>query len=614
MTSFVIGINSGGTRTSLIAADRDLNVLARVETGPGNFHNIGLEATRETFRAAITDLIAQGGLNTSALIGLGAGLAGLDRSADRQTFSAIFESLCPGVPLTIDNDAMIALIAGAGQRFGVVTISGTGSIALGVNAHGAQARAGGWGYRVDAGSGYAIGLEIVGTIARAHDGAIPATALTERILTRLGLDAPFDLINWLYLSERTVTHIAALAAEAIALEATDLAAIRILVHAADGLAEDAITVARRLDYGGQPFPLVLSGGLFTHSALLRDRVIGAVQSIFPNAVAHAEAHDPALGAAIMVLQMLGSTPTAERAIAETPVRRATEQRNRLTLNIAQRPTLDLVTLMNVEDERIAAAIAPELPMIAALIDAIAERFMAGGRLLMIGAGTSGRLAVLDAVECRPTFGVTTEQVIGIIAGGSEALTGAVEGMEDSAEQGVSALIGLNVSTADSVIGIAASGATPYVQAALREAAARGALTGSIVNVANAPISALSQFPISVSVGAEVIMGSTRLRAGTAQKLILNMITTGVMVRAGRTFGNLMTDMQASNIKLRGRAQVIVAEATGLPLAAAAELLTHCNGEIKTAIAAELLHIVPDQAREQLATVNGDLNRLISSKS
>jgi N-acetylmuramic acid 6-phosphate etherase len=196
-----------------------------------------------------------------------------------------------------------------------------------------------------------------------------------------------------------------------------------------------------------------------------------------------------------------------------------------------------------------------------------------------------------------------------MAGGSGAFTGAVEAAEDSESGGRLAVATLNVGSLDSVIGVAASGSTPYVKGLLREAAERGALTGSIACAPNAPISGLAQHPIEVVTGPEVITGSTRLKAGTAQKMVLNMITTGVMVRVGRTFNNLMTDMRITNAKLSERAVVIVSEATGLPMAEARTLLERCNGEMKTAIVCALKSVAPDEARQRLAEAKGNLNQI-----
>ena len=613
-TPFVIGINGGGTKVELVAVSRDRQLLARVQAGPVNYHNIGIDAARQTLQIAISSLIEQSGQPASALIGLGAGMAGLDRPADHDEFEAIFSAICPGVPLALDNDAIIALVAAAGRPFGVVEICGTGSIGYGLNAEGGRVRCGGWGHRLDQGSGYAIGRQVLVAIGRAIDTVTLPTTLTNRVLTRLGLSSPTDLIGWMYDLGRTIPDIAALAAEAVGATETkmpDMAATAILVAAADGLAEDAITIARQLGFvaSAQPFPLVMSGSLFTYSSILRTQFISAVQAVAPNAVPLADAHDAALGAAALALAHIGDSWPEQSPWVVNSGRRITEQRNLLTMHIAQQSTRDLLQVMNILDRRIPTVVERELDGLATLIDAVAERFQRGGRLIMLGAGTSGRLAVLDAVECRPTFGVTADQVIGLIAGGEAALTHSIEGAEDDESAGRLALAGLNISANDSVIGIAASGTTPFVIGALKAARERGALSGAIVNVPGSPIAALAEHAIHLPVGPEVIMGSTRLRAGTAVKLVLNMLTTGVMVRANRTFGNLMTDMQSSNLKLQGRARVIVSEATGVSDQRAAELLAASDGEIKTAIVMALFDLSTSDARQRLMAAHDDLNSM-----
>src|SRR5579864_9100667 len=231
MTAFVIGINGGGTHTDLIAVSRDRRILARAGAGPANFRNIGIAAARDTLRTAITDVIRRSGQPASDLIAIGAGLAGVDRPDDHVQFEAIFNEICPGVPLALDNDGIVGLIAGAGRPIGVVVICGTGSIGYGLNAAGERARSGGWGYRIDQGSGYWIGRQILLSLERAYDGVTGPTALTDRVVARLGLRSPPDLIEWVYAPERGVPDFAALAVEAVrASEADppDLAATGIL--------------------------------------------------------------------------------------------------------------------------------------------------------------------------------------------------------------------------------------------------------------------------------------------------------------------------------------------------------------------------------------------------
>lgn len=608
----IVGINGGATHTTLALVDGDLNILARVEIGPTNFHNVGLETTRDRLQQGIEELTRRVNVARTQIDGIGAALSGLDRPVERTMFTQIFEAIVPGKPVVLDNDGVAALVAGAGRRFGVVTISGTGSICVGFNEQGKRARSGGWGYHIDTGSGYAIGRETLGLIARSVDGTAPPTALVERVQKRLGMTLPDEIIAWIYAPERRIEEIATIAVETVALAETDVVATGIILRAADALAADARNVAAQLGLGGEPFPLVMSGSVFVHCPLLRDLFTSAVQTTLPHAAPILADRDADVGAALMAFEHLGIVPTGTQPVLPVrthPLSRATEQRNRLTMNISQRSSSDLVALMNLEDQRVPRSVAAALPQIAVLINAVAERFLKGGRIFYVGAGTSGRLAVLDSAECRPTFGTMPDQVVGILAGGAVAMFQSVEGAEDDEAQGRAEIAARNVGSLDCVIGVAASGSTPFVSGALLEALERDALTGGVVNVVDAPILELAQHPVIVPTGPEVITGSTRLKAGTAQKMVLNMISTGVMVRAGRTFGNLMTDMQASNLKLHHRAKVIVAEATGFSIEEAATLLDQCNHEIKTAIAAALLHTTPEIARQRLAEVNGNVNRI-----
>jgi N-acetylmuramic acid 6-phosphate etherase len=263
---------------------------------------------------------------------------------------------------------------------------------------------------------------------------------------------------------------------------------------------------------------------------------------------------------------------------------ATEARNPRTTELDALTTLDLVTAMNDEDRTVADAVQRELPRIAAAVDAIAARMHKGGRLFYVGAGTSGRLGVLDAVECPPTFSATTEQVQGLIAGGAGAFLQAVEGAEDSTTLGPDDLRARHVGSKDVVVGIAASGRTPYVLGALAYAKSVGALTVAVCCNAGSPVAAAAELPIEAVTGPEVLTGSTRLKAGTATKLVLNLVTTLSMVRLGKVVGNLMVDLNPSNVKLRDRAIRIVLELTGTDRAAAEAALVAEGWIVKAAIA------------------------------
>ncbi len=289
----------------------------------------------------------------------------------------------------------------------------------------------------------------------------------------------------------------------------------------------------------------------------------------------------------------------------------TERRNALTMDIDTLPTLDMLTLINAEDQKVALVVSDELPNIAAAVDAISARLQRGGRMIYIGAGTSGRLGILDASECPPTFGTPPTLVIGMIAGGLAALTESIEGAEDDWQRGTREIAELNVNENDCVIGIAASGRTPYAIGGLQEGNKRGALTISIACNRPSPLEELAEIGIALVVGPEVISGSTRLKAGTAQKMVLNMISTAVMIRLGKTYSNLMVDVQPTNEKLRQRARRIVSEATGLDSQRATEVLSACNGEVKTAIVSILTDSPPDVARIKLQEAGGFVRKAIS---
>ena len=278
-------------------------------------------------------------------------------------------------------------------------------------------------------------------------------------------------------------------------------------------------------------------------------------------------------------------------------------------------SLEIARIMNREDAQVATAVETELPHIAAAIDQIAERLGSrNGRLIYLGAGTSGRLGVLDASECPPTFSTPPELVVGWIAGGPQALTNAVEELEDSAEAGRVDVDRLEVTAADAVVGITASGRTPYVLGAIREANERGAFTIGLACNDNSELAGLVEIMIAPLVGPEVIAGSTRLKAGTAQKMVLNLLSTGTMIRLGKTFGNLMVDLRATNSKLRRRAIRIVQEATSLDQAAAADVLRRSGDEAKTAIVAARAGIDPAAARDRLVKASGSVRAALGESA
>ncbi len=289
------------------------------------------------------------------------------------------------------------------------------------------------------------------------------------------------------------------------------------------------------------------------------------------------------------------------AKAATP---QTEGVNPASQEIDRMSALEIARTINQEDAKVAAAVEAELPKIAEAIERIVGRLKAGGRLIYMGAGTSGRLGVLDASECPPTYSTPPEMVIGHIAGGQQAMFVSAEDAEDSEANGRKDAIELKLSAADALVGIAASGTTPYVLGALAYGREIGALTIGLACNKGMPIEQAAEIAITPEVGPEVVSGSTRMKAGTAQKMVLNMLSTSAMIMLGKTFGNLMVDVKPTNAKLRRRANGIVQRATGLDEAAAIQLLRDCNDETKTAIVAGLAKVSPAQARERLAKAGG----------
>ncbi|MEM6472129.1 MAG: N-acetylmuramic acid 6-phosphate etherase [Planctomycetota bacterium] len=294
--------------------------------------------------------------------------------------------------------------------------------------------------------------------------------------------------------------------------------------------------------------------------------------------------------------------------------RTTETSNPASGNIDQLTAIEIVRLMNAEDRYAVSAVGAVAERVAEAVEVIAGAFRNDGRLIYVGAGTSGRLGVLDASECPPTFNSAPEQVVGIIAGGRSALTTAIEGAEDSAQLGEEDLRKIQLAANDVLVGIATSGRTPYVLGAVDYAKSLGCTTIGISCNAGCELESRSDIAITAVVGPEVISGSTRLKAGTATKLILNTLTTGAMVLIGKTYGNLMVDLRATNSKLVERTQRIVSELTGLPREEAITLLIRCGGNLKIAVISHLADCSPDEALTFLNASDGHLRGAIKMAS
>jgi N-acetylmuramic acid 6-phosphate etherase len=289
----------------------------------------------------------------------------------------------------------------------------------------------------------------------------------------------------------------------------------------------------------------------------------------------------------------------------------TEATSAETRDLDLRSTDQLVELMNRQDTAVPAAVASQAAGIAAAVDAVVERLQAGGRLVYVGAGTSGRLAEVDAYECESTFSAEPGQVVALVAGAGAPSSFEQEAAEDDADAGRRDVHSLGVGATDAVVGLSASGRTPYVLGAVEAAAAAGALTVAIVSVPDSQLGRLVEREIAVVVGPELLAGSTRLKAGTAQKLVLNMLSTIAMIRLGKTFDNLMVDVSASNEKLRARVQRIVMTATGAPRERVDEALAAADGSAKVAIVMLLAGVEAPAARERLAAADGNIRMALA---
>ena len=290
---------------------------------------------------------------------------------------------------------------------------------------------------------------------------------------------------------------------------------------------------------------------------------------------------------------------------------ATEQRNPNTMNIDTLPTLDMIRLINQEDHNVAKAVGLVAEQIAQAVDVIADRLSKGGRLIYCGAGTSGRLGILDAVECPPTYSTEPEMVQGLIAGGYPAIFKAVEGAEDSKELGVEDMKGINFAAGDVLVGVAASGRTPYVLGCMEYAKELGAVTVSVTCCPGSVLDSFADIGIAPAPGPEVVTGSTRMKSGTAQKMVLNMLSTGAMIKLGKVYGNLMVDVKPSNEKLIRRCVTIVCAATECDEATATAALEACEYRPKIAIVMVLMGVGAEEAKALLNKADGRVAKVLN---
>ncbi len=608
MAGYAIGVDGGGTKTEAVVMDWEGRVRARARGPSCNPYHVGWDTATHRVAAVVDEVLQKAHLTITDVITATLALAGVHRDPEREAWRRWARRQWPTIALRVENDALAALVGGAGSPYGIVIVAGTGMIAYGVNAAGHHARAGGWGYRLDRGSGYALGEAAVRAVLAGAEGMDLCTRLQQVVLNALGLDTPEALIPWFHHPNTTVDTIAALAPHVVrAAEAGDPVAAGIVAEGADALAQAATQVAEKIGLTAEQFPLVLSGGLLTHLPFYREVVLQALHLHLPTAQPTLPQADAAVGAAWLAWDHVGHT-LAKRPVAQpddSPCSTwSTEEPNVLSRDLDTRSAFEIVGIMHVEDYRAVSAVRRTLPAIAAAVEAITSRLARGGRLIYVGAGTSGRLGVLDASECPPTFNTPPDMVVGLMAGGGDAFQHANEAAEDDEAAGYQAAMGLDLNAQDVMVGVSASGRTPYVIGAMKAARHQGAFTIALVCNRDTPLSRLADHTIAPLVGPEVIAGSTRLKAGTAQKLILNMLSTATMVRLGKVYDNLMVDVRPENRKLQKRARYIIMRACRVDEETAATALRRSGGNVKVALVSLLTGCSPEEARQRLNMCHG----------
>lgn len=581
----LLGIECGGTRTSAVFEHGMTAKQSNWSGGPSNLRLLSDTQHLKNFQA-IRDAFPMPH-------GIAVGMAGVRTNADIRRIGKLVQQVWPEVPSYISHDLEPALAAAPSPQRGgrvlnltrVLILSGTGSCCLGRTPRGRSVKVGGWGHILgDKGSAYEIGLRALKAVVFYLDRDEEWSRLGRGLLRRLLLNEPNDLVEWVKNAPKE--DVAALAIEVfVAEQAGDRIAKDILDGAAASLARDAISCARRLAKPGQPIQFILAGGTLLKQPRFSANVSRRVRAAWKSAVITPLQKPSVLGALELARSVAASVSAnlpsddasqtnhsnpasnfnsdREKILPVATAISPTEQRNPKSLTLDRMSLDNAIQLFLEEDAALSHRILPHARTLRRTVQWIVSAFRQGGRLLYVGAGTSGRLGVLDASECPPTFRTPSEQVQGIIAGGAHALWESVEGAEDDLDAGAQAITFREVTENDVVIGIAASGRTPFVWGALAEAKKRRAKT--VLLCCNPHLGFQRGYKpdgvIALDLGPEILTGSTRLKSGTATKLVLNILTTLSMVKIGKVVSNLMIDLNPSNVKLRQRAVRILSDLT-----------------------------------------------------
>lgn len=622
-----LGIEAGGTHTRARWEPDTAPAPATTAVGaPGALEatlgpaNLQLTSDRE-----LLTLFREIAARLPAPRALAIGMAGARTEADRRRIRHASNLAWPGAPCLATHDLETAMAAAgsvAENDATVLVISGTGSCCYGRTPDGRTAKLGGWGHLLgDQGSGFDLGMRAVRRVVQDFERSQRWSALGQKILAHLQLNEPDALIPWARDADKT--EVASLAPVVIDASRRDRAAREVMQAAANELADAALACAQRLVPKPSGVRFVLAGGVLLEGRPFARQVTQRIRAHRPKAVvARLQASGAAGAVALARRMMLAESPTssapgrpADPVTGFIPASRRlspTEQRNPRSMQLDRLAPADAVGLMIDEEARVAAALRTERPALERALRRVVRCLANGGRLFYVGAGTSGRLGILDASECPPTFRTPPDLVQGIIAGGEPAIFRSVEGAEDDYQAGARAVEFRGVTRRDLVLGIAASGRTPFVWGALGAARRLGATTGLLAFNPHLVFSRGQRpdFVILPDTGPELLTGSTRLKAGTATKLVLNLITTLAMTRLGKVEENLMIDVNPANAKLRDRAIRIVRELTRADEPTARRALEDSGWRVKEALAA--LRLRP--ARAPRATRRGTARSRPPSRS
>ncbi len=569
-----LGIEGGGTRTSVLLVNSQDEVVAEFQAGPANLRLMALGEMATHLRGIALKLP-----DRPARVGIG--LAGVRVEADHRRLRKAVARVWPGVPCATSDDLVTALEAtewAPNCNVQVLVLSGTGSCVTGRRRDGSATKLGGRGHVLgDRASACDIAQDALRTLMSRYDLENAWPRLGADILTFLQMNEPEDLIDWSIEARKNALASVAVPVFAAA-ERNDPIATEVLERAASRLCEDAVACAKRLLHKDEHVQFVFNGAVLLKNPHFQAQVSRVLQERLPHAVVH-PLEQPSVWGAIAHARQTATTeakPGREvttdanddakaltEAMAWRPVSAApTEQRHPDSTHFSELSVYEGIALMIEADKVLPDALTEVIPSVAWTVERVVQAFAEGGRLVYAGAGTSGRLGVLDASECPPTFSVPYDQVQGIMAGGTSALWSAVEGAEDDAGAGRSAITRRHLEAKDVLVAVSASGYAPFIWGALHEAKTRGATTVLLCCNPAYRDHPLPDQVIAPNTGPEILTGSTRLRAGTATKLVLNMITTLAMTHSGKVLSNYMIDLNPSNSKLRQRAVRIVAAITG----------------------------------------------------